>query len=713
MKRETLVILICLGLALATGITFEQVRLNDFVTFDDGKYVTENAQVRSGITGASVVWAFTTTYFYSPYPITWLSHMLDAQLYGLNPAGHHLTSLLLHILSTLLVFGLLSRMTARLWPSAFVAAFFALHPLHVEPVAWASERKELLSIFFGLLAMWAYVDYARSGSIRRYLLTMLFFALGLMAKPVFVTLPLLLLLLDYWPLERIDLDTVGWRRTLVRLVTEKLPLLCLSLISSLVILPLHRSSIGPADAVPMSLLLSNAFVSYARYIGKMIWPSGLAVLYQHPNLPGGTPWMTWQVAGAALLLLLISALVLWAARRRYGLVGWLWFLGTLVPVIGLVQVGQHAMADRYTYLPLIGLFIIVVWGAADLISYGASRGAWVRRSIPCLGAAALMVLAVCSRAQVRTWRSSETLYRHALQVSPSNPTLHNNLGVVLGAEGRLDEAIAHYHTALEIWSAYPMAHNNLAGALRQQGEIDRAIEHYREALRLDPGYAEAHNNLGVTRESRGELEEAVRHYRDALRLDPDLADAHINLGNVLASQGQLDAALESYRQALRVNPYLAETHYNLGVALGLQGRTEEAVLRYGEALRLEPDFADAHFNLANALVARGRLEEAIGHYREALRLKPDAPGAHYNLGNALASLGQREASMRQYREALRFDPEYAEAHFNLANGLLAQGLLDKAIRHYRDALRIKPDFEAARQNLDIALKVKQSPGVVR
>jgi len=713
MKRERLAILICLGLALATGITFEQVRLNTFVSFDDGVYITENAQVLSGINGESVVWAFTTTYFNTWNPITWLSHMLDVELYGLNPAGHHLTSLFLHILSTLLVFGLLNRMTARLWPSAFVAAFFALHPSQVEPVVWASERKELLGIFFGLLSMWAYVDYARSGSIGRYLLTMLFFVLGLMAKPMFVTLPLLLLLLDYWPLERIHLDTVGWRRTLVRLVTEKLPLLCLSSIWSLVTLTVHRGAIGPAEAVPTSLLLSNAIVSYARYVGKMIWPSGLAVLYQHPNLSGGTPWMAWQVVGAALLLLLISALFVWAARRRYGLVGWLWFLGTLVPVIGLVQVGHHAMADRYTYLPLTGFFIMVVWGVAVLISYGASHGAWVRRGISCVGVAALMVLAVCSRAQVRTWRSSETLYRHALQVSPTNPTLHNNLGVVLAAEDRLDEAIAQYHTTLEIWSGFAVAHNNLAGALRRRGQIDQAIEHYHEALRLEPDYAEAHNNLGATRESRGELAEAVRHYRDALRFDPDLAGAHANLGYVLASQGQLGAAIESYRQALRVNPYLIETHYNLGVALGLQGRMEEAVLRYREVLRLEPDFADAHSNLANALVALGWPEEAIGHYREVLRLQPDAPGAHYNLGNALASLGQREASMRQYREALRLDPEYAEAHFNLANGLLAKGLLNEAIRHYRDALRIKPDFEAARQNLDVALKVKQSPGVVR
>ena len=571
MKRETLALLICLGLALATGITFEQVRLNNFVSFDDGVYITENAQVLSGINGASVVWAFTTTFFYSPYPIAWLSHMLDVQLYGLNPAGHHLTSLVLHILSSLLVFGLLNRMTARLWPSAFVAAFFALHPLHVEPVAWASERKELLAIFFGLLAIWAYVDYVRSGSIRRYLLTMLFFALSLMSKPMFVTLPLLLLLLDYWPLERIHLDTVGWRRTLVSLVTEKLPLLSLSLISSLVMMMVDPGRIEPADVVPTSLLLSNAVMSYARYIGKMIWPSGLAVLYQHPNLPGGTPWVAWQVVGAALLLLLISALVVWAVRRRYGLVGWLWFLGTLVPVIGLVQLGPHSMADRYTYLPLTGLFIIVVWGAADLISYGALRAAWVRRGIPCVGVAALMVLAVCSRAQVRTWRNSETLYRHALQVSPTNPTLHNNLGLVLIKRRQTEAAIRHYAEALRISPSFPEAHNNLGVVLVSQGRYDQGADHYRLALRAKPRYPDALSNLGAALRSQGELEEAIAYCRRALEIEPYHAAAHLNLGNVLVSMGRPAEAMPHYQAALQAKPDHARAHYDLGLLLRSQG----------------------------------------------------------------------------------------------------------------------------------------------
>ena len=570
--------LIYLGLALVTLLAFEQVRLNDFVAFDDEKYVTENAQVRAGLTRESVSWSVTTTHFNNWHPLTWLSHMLDVELYGLNAGGHHLTNLLLHLLNSLLLFGLLKRLTGHLWPSAFVAGLFALHPLRVEVVAWVSERKELLSTCFGLLSIWAYAGYARRGGFARYLLTALFLALGLMAKPMLVTLPLVLLLLDYWPLERMRLgasdERAGPQRSLIYLLLEKLPLFALSAASSVVTFIAQRGSMEPALMVPMELRAANAVVSYVRYMGQVIWPSQLSILYTHPNLPGGTPWSAWQVAGAGLLLLLASALVLRAHRKRYVLVGWLWYLATLLPVIGLVQVGEQAMADRYTYLPMIGLCIIVAWGARDLIARWASRRMWVRRLMFVSALAVLLACMAASWLQTRYWRDSAALFGRALQVNPTNPTAHYNQAVVLEAQGQRGQAIRH-------WS---------------------------EALRLKPGFAKAYNNLGVMLVREGRVDEAVGHYRQALRIDLDYVDAHYNLANVLGHREEFDGAIRHYRQALRVEPDHAEARFNLGSALVSQGRFDEAIPHYQELLRKNPEHAKARRNLDILLKRRSVLE---------------------------------------------------------------------------------------------------------
>ena len=735
--------LICVGLVLATLIAYEQLRLNDFVYYDDDRYVIDNSHVGSGLTRESVSWAFTTSFFHNWHPLTWLSHMLDVELYGLNAAGHHLTNLLLHVLNTLLLLALLTHMTGRLWRSTFVAALFALHPLHVEAVAWISERKELLSTLLGLLSMWAYVGYARTGGVGRYLLSAAFLALALMSKPMLVTLPLVFLLLDYWPLQRTRFGRLDpalplrcAQRSSGLLLLEKLPLLTLSACSSIVTLAVQ----DPGTWLPLQQRAANGLVSYVRYLGKTFWPSDLAVLYQHPYLPGGIPWEAWQVAGAGLLLGAISiGVLLRAQRERYLPVGWLWYLGTLVPVIGVAaQVGRQAMSDRYTYLPLIGLFILVTWGGADLLARGSLRRVPIRRMLSASVVGVLAVCMVCTWVQVRHWRDSVSLFQHALAVDPRNFSMHFNLGVVLAKEDRVDEAISHYRRALQLNPRYARAHSNLGSALRKQEKLEEAIHHYREALRIKPDLADAHSNLGVALRSQGQLDAALVHYRKALLIDPDFADAHNNLANLLLSQGRTEQAVRHYRRVLRIEPDHADAHnnlgtasesqgdlagalrhyrravelkpdyarayYNLGAALALKGEFEEAIAHYQQALEHEPGFARAHNNLGVALALSGRLDEAVEHYQLATHLNPELPDPYYNLGTQLLSMGKLEESIPLYEMALALNPDYATAHHNLGIALDAQGKLGDAIYHYREALRVIPGFADAHFKLGQALE---------
>jgi tetratricopeptide (TPR) repeat protein len=571
---------VCLALIAANLIVYASVWHHGFVNFDDDDYVTANPVVLRGLTWHGVAWAFTTEHAVNWHPLTWLSHMLDVQLFGLDPGPHHLTNLLFHIANTLLLFGLLNRMTGALGRSAFVAGLFAVHPLHVESVAWVAERKDVLSTFFWMLTLWAYVEYVkrpdlRRPGLRRYAAVLLFFALGLMAKQMLVTLPFVLLLLDFWPLGRVGmgsnpaggsaLSSDRWA-TAVRLGWEKLPLLALSVVSSVVTFVIHQrgGAVIILSAIPLNLRVENALVSYVAYIGKMLWPARLAVLYPYAqSLPG------WWVAGGFLVLMGISVVVIRAASRHpYLPVGWFWYLGTLVPVIGLIQVGDQAMADRYTYVPFIGLFIIVAWGVPDLLVR------WPLRRIVLPAAASLLILAcaITARGQLQYWENSTTLWTHALAVTTGNDIAHNNLGAALADQGKTEEAIAHYS----------------------------------EALRIKPDYADAHNNLGVALAGEGKLDEAIAHYSEALRIRPDYADAHSNLGIALANQGKLDEAIAQFNEALRIKPDSAKAHNNLGVALASQGKLDEAIAHFTEALRIKPDYTDAHKNLGVALVQQGQ-----------------------------------------------------------------------------------------------------------
>jgi Flp pilus assembly protein TadD len=608
--------------------TFLPSLCHGFVPFDDNVYVYENARVLHGLTWENLRWAFTTLDAGFWHPLTWLSLLLDGQLFGLRPGGYHLTSLLLHAANTVLLFVLFRRLTGATWRSAVVAALFAVHPLHVEPVAWVASRKDVLSTFFWMLSLLMYVRYAEghgpeskvqspkskvqgreqgtgshsSGSNvtlhapRYYVLALLFFVCGLMSKTMVVTLPFILLLLDWWPLQRFQLKTQDSRlKTLRLLFLEKLPFFAAALVCGLLTLRAEKG-VGALPTAPTLTTLdriANATLSYVRYLGQTFWPCDFAVYYPYPGA-----FALWSVVGAGLLLLTLSAILLWAATRRPHLAfGWIWYGVTLLPVIGLIQVGSHSHADRYTYVPLIGIFTLLVWGACDL-----TKG-WRYRAV-ISSAAAVLVISLCvalSRQQLGCWQDSETLLRHAIAVTQDNEPMHNNLGTVLVGQGRVDEAIDQFREAIRLNPESAGVHDNLGAALAKQGKLEEAISHLREAIRLDPDCGDAHNNLGAMLGRLGQLDEAMDHLQTAIRLMPGHAGAHCNLGDALASTGRLDEAIGQYQAAIRLKPDDPEAHCNLGVAFGGKGRLDEAIAQWQEALKLKPGYVEAQNNLRRAL----------------------------------------------------------------------------------------------------------------
>jgi Flp pilus assembly protein TadD len=568
--NRRLSIIAVLFLAVITAAAFWQVLDHEFINFDDDVYVTQNRHVQAGLTSKGAIWAVTNTEAGFWIPLTWLSLMLDGQFYGLNPCGYHLTNLLLHIANTLLLFLVLTRMTGALWRSAFVAALFALHPLHVESVAWVSERKDVLATLFWMLTMGLYIRYTACPGIGRYLLCLLFFALGLMAKPTLVTLPFVLLLLDFWPLGRFRASHARQQRKstglnhqsppLVRLILEKAPFIALAGISCFLTFVAHQrlGAVAPPGSVPLQASIANALVCYAGYIGKMIWPHNMAVFYPHPV---GVP--VWQAAGAGLLLVCVSLVAVRAAQKRpYLIVGWLWYLGTLVPVIGLVQAGSQAMADRWTYVSLIGLFLIIAWGLDEVVA----RCRLPDILVVVFAGVLLSVLIACTRLQVQRWHNSTTLFEHTLNVAADNHLVRSNLGNALARQGRLDEAIVHFSEALRIKPHDAEIHNNIGNALAAKGNFDKAIAHFSEALRIKPDHAGMHYNLGRTLARQGRLDEAIAHFSEAVRINTEFAIAHNNLGIALARKGRLDEAIAHFSEALRIDPNFVVARRNMGTA---------------------------------------------------------------------------------------------------------------------------------------------------
>lgn len=694
--RDTLVkngwvLSVCVVLAIAIVAVFWQVGDYPFINLDDNLYITENPHVQAGLTIENLKWAFTTTHAPYWHPLTWLSHMLDIQLFGLKAGGHHAMNVFFHIANTLLLFLILRWMTKARWRSAFVAALFALHPLHVESVAWVTERKDVLSTLFWILTMGLYAYYRQCPGYRRYLLVIVAFSLGLMSKPMLVTLPFVLLLLDFWPLGRLQpvkeagkdsrhtahsedpvrkkrktaegsaakaADRGEWpitplRWTVIRsLLLEKAPFLALAALSSVITIIGQQRAMASLQTLPVDARIANALVSYVKYIGMMIWPLDLAVFYPHPHKQP-----VWLVLGAALALAAVTFLVIRKMNRfPYLGVGWLWYLGTLLPVIGLFQAGAQEMADRFSYVPMIGILIMVAWGIPDSLKNWGRR----KTALGVLSGIAVLACAGLTWAQVQLWRDSITLFSHTLKVTTGNFIAHNNMGTALSDQGKTEEAIAHYESALRIAPKYAKAWINLGIAYEESDRNAKAIEAYQQAQRLNPNDAEAWNSLGSAYGKSGQTAKAIEAIGQALRIDPEYDEAWNNLGNAYGGNGETAKAIEALQKAIRINSRYAKAWNNLGIAYAESGRNEEAIEAFRRCLNIKPGQADVWSNLGVAYRKHGQTAKAIETYREALRISPVYVKALFGLGVALVESGRTSEVEEIYRKLRTIDPASAE-----------------------------------------------------
>jgi Tfp pilus assembly protein PilF len=579
-------------LMAATLLVYAPIRDHQFLHYDDDVYVTDDVRIRQGVTWDNLLWALTAIEEGLWKPVTLYSHMLDVQLFGLNPAGHLLVNLLIHVGNAMLLFWVLHQATGALLPSALVAALFALHPLSVESVAWVAERKNVLSTLFWLLTMGAYVGYVRQPSRLRYLGVLGSLVLGLMTKAMVVTLPCVLLLMDYWPLERLPAKWEEFRKRLPSLVVEKLPFFVpVAAVSAVTIYGAETvQGLQSLEELPLSARVGNALLGYGLYLKKMVWPVDLAVIYPLPR----NALSVWPVVLAAMVLVVITVGV-WRRRKEspYLVVGWSWFLGTLVPVNGLLQSGFQAMADRYAYVPMIGIFIMLSWGAVECLG-DRGRG---RKWLVGAGGCVFVTLAILTRIQLSYWQDTTTLFEHTLQVTAENSVAHLALATGLYRQGELKQAIRHFRKAIQIHPQDAEGHSSLGVALLQEGELSEAVEHFTEALTYNPRLAEAHNYLGFLQARQGRLEEALEHLSQALEIDPQMIEAQRNRGNVLNQQGKADEAIESYRRVLDLAPEDAMTHNNLGAVLLQKGERDEAIGHFSEALKIDPDYRTAQDNL--------------------------------------------------------------------------------------------------------------------
>jgi tetratricopeptide (TPR) repeat protein len=657
LSKKQILSLIITGLVLATIVAYEPVRNNGFIGFDDYDYIIDNPHVNKGMTGDSVIWAFTEQYKANWHPLTWLSHMLDCRLFGLNPVGHHLVSLLFHIANTLLLFWVLKRMTDSIWASAFAAAVFALHPVHVESVTWAAERKDVLSGFFWMLTMLAYVRYAEQPNIKRYILVLLAFIMAMMSKPMAVTLPFVLLLLDYWPLER--LNRSGGQETILksvppgRLLLEKVPLIGLSMILSAITFVVQQSSgaVIALEKIPLDYRVANMFISYIRYIGKTIWPSKLAVFYPHPHI--ALSEAATVICGLILVIVTIFCIDI-GRRKKYLAVGWLWYIGTLVPVIGLVQAGSQGIANRYMYLPMVGLLIIVAWAVKDFV---ADRP---RRRVAAASSAAviLICLAILTRMQVNLWQNSIKLFEYASNVTEDNEKAQTDYGIALAEAGRFDEAIPHLG----------------------------------EAVRINPTSYKAINYLGKVFFTKGKYNEAIECFSELIKQKKDTAEVYYNLAMALGMKGQYDESIKCFSKALEIDAGYPEIHKRLGAALLATGRSEEAVEQLNEALRTDPNQAVIYISLSIAYTRLNKYEQAIQNWTRAKELEPGSPYILSNPGWLLATAS--DASKEDADKAIEFarrtceQTGYKDAELLdvLAAAYAAGGRFDDAISTAKKAL---------------------------
>ena len=684
MKRD--VFLIHIFLAIATLVAFWPVTSCNFIGLDDPEYVTENPHIQHGISVEGVQWAFTGIHVNFYHPLTMISHMLDAQIYGLNPQGHHLTNLLFHLTNTLLLFSVLSHMTKAPWKSAFVAALFAVHPLNVESVAWVSERKNVLSTFFWMLTMVAYVHYVERPRLKNYLTVILLFVLGLMAKPTLVTLPFVMLLLDHWPLRRFEqgrpemkdeLHGLGSRdgkmtglkvkssslctrdaaapnhsyrlATTLPLIIEKIPLFILIPVFSIL------AYIAEGEAVenlPWNVKVPNALVSYAIYIIKAIWPANLSVFYPHRGL-----WPVWQVAGASLLLASVTGVVIMTARKyRYLFVGWLWFIGTMVPAIGIVQISDFGRADRFTYIPTIGLFIMVAWGVPELLK----TGRYSRQVLAGLSLSIFLVLSATTWVQVGYWRSDSDLFNHSLETTTGNCVLYANRGVAYAKLGKYKQAIADFDKVLEIDPVSARIYYERGLAQAMLGNYMQAINDYDSSIRINPRFAMAYSNRGSAYTSIGNRKKAILDYDKALQLNPQLASAYYNRGNAYVALGRIKDAIADFDSAIQLNPKSANAYCNRGSTYAALGDQRQAILDYDRAIRIDPRLGLAYYGRGRAYAVLGNREQAIADYNRTIEISPEDALAYKNRALLYNGIGNQQQAYEDLKSAAMLGDKEAQ-----------------------------------------------------
>ncbi|MGV8056492.1 MAG: tetratricopeptide repeat protein [Smithellaceae bacterium] len=698
----------CVSLILVVLIlsAYWPVKNFDFVDYDDDKFVTQNSHVTTGLKLDNIKWAFTSAHADNWMPLTWLSFMLDAGVSNMNPAYFHMSNLLLHILNTILLFMVLGRMTGSLWKSAFVSVLFAVHPLHVESVAWITERKDVLSTFFMMLTIWAYVQYVKNPDYKRYALTFVLFACGLMSKPMLVTLPFVLLLLDYWPLRRFSILFAEEKRNnksaaqlFVSVVYEKIPLFLLSAAVVIITIAAQKQEIIIRQVIPIYLRIENAFISYCHYILMTVWPGSLAVLYPYPEV---IP--LWQISAAVGALILISGLALYKARQfPYFIVGWLWYLGTLVPVIGFIQVGVQSMADRYTYIPLIGLFIVIVWGFYDLTSRLAYKK-YIRASVSVIVVALLLIVAL---SQVKYWKDSKALFNRAIAVTNNNYVMHCNMGVLLTKQGNIQDALLHYDAALKIKPNDADTNYNYANLLAMQGKLDEAVGHYIVAIKSSPALAPAHNNLGIAYARSANQEKAIEQFREAIKLDPDYVEAKNNLKTALAQREEIKKLQANNNPDNKVIINTVQGQTKAGTDLLKKGDLDGAINHFKEVLKLDPNNLNAHISIGLALGYKQNFAEAATHFRRAIEISPKTYEAYNSLAVALAYTGKIDEAIVALKKAIEINPKFVKAYNTLGVIMAKTGKVDEGISYLREALRLDPNYAEAKKNLDLLLSMKE------
>jgi protein O-mannosyl-transferase len=681
-------------LIFTTVLVYFQMVGHDFINFDDPMQLTKNNHVISGLTWNNLKWAFG---FESPCsPLTWFVYTVVHSIFDLRPGAFHLMSLTFHVLSSLMLFYVLKNMTGTFWRSAFVSLLFAVHPINVESVAWTAELNNVLSGLFFMLVLLAYRSYSENPDWKKYIVVLILFELGLLAKSVLMTLPFILFLLDLWPLKRIIIregyahTEKTWNRfegvPLSRLILEKIPLLILttvSLVSSLLSVKSH-TKLYTTDIIPMTLRLSNAAVSYIKYLEKLFWPHGMALLYPYPNTVH-----LWKVAGACLVLSLLTILFLRALRKYpYYLVGWLWFLGSLVPFLGIIQAGQWAeMADRYAYLPFIGIFIMISWGIPDLIK----GWRYSREFLSIAGSGVILVLMAITWIQVGYWKNSIVLFEHVIKVNPSSYTARNQVGMMLLEQGETDKAIEQFQMVLKSNPDFADVYFNLGKAFADKKDYSQAYKYYSGCLQIEPNKTDVHINLGNLLVGMGKIDEAVKHFKDALKIDPASVEAFVNLGNVSLQEGKVDEAVLDYSHALKVDPDRTEVYNNIGSAFARKGNMKRAYQYFEKALQKDPDYTDARVNLERAKVALSKIESDMKQIETLIRNSPQNHLLYLKQAELKQQQDDSKGAIGDYQKALAIKPESIQALYGLVLIYTEMQQYAKALGYLQSIKDIQPD----------------------